>query len=200
MRLLRIAALSALILAVLIGGSAALIAANQARIVAYVLASVRNRTGVDIIPRASSVHLSTHLVVVLDHPQVIANGQEIVKLKSLRAIISYHSHFRQHRTSALSADRDPARHHASGKLRRTRRRSHSRVPGRRRSTRCKDALHALSRICWRVEAVDATVRYADGTAVATHVGIVAYRTRRDPYRWLLGFSGALLERPFPARE
>src|SRR5260221_6601318 len=93
MRLLRIAALSALILALLIGGSAVLIAFNQERIVVYVLASVRNRTGVDIIPRSSSVHLSTHLIVVLDQPQVIAGGHEIVKLKSLKAIISYHSIF-----------------------------------------------------------------------------------------------------------
>ncbi len=77
MRLVRIAALSALIVAVVLGGSAVLIAVNQSRIVGYVLASVRNRTGVDIIPRASSVHLGTHLVVVLDQPQVIANGHEV---------------------------------------------------------------------------------------------------------------------------
>src|SRR5579864_9672745 len=93
MRLLRLAGISLLILAVLVGGSAALIIFNQARIVVYVLASVRNRTGVDIIPRASSVHLGTHLIVVLDQPQVIAGGHEIVKLKSVKAIISYHSIF-----------------------------------------------------------------------------------------------------------
>ncbi|MGO9801372.1 MAG: hypothetical protein ACLPQ0_18110, partial [Candidatus Binatus sp.] len=93
MRLVRIAALCALIVAVVLGASAALIAANQSRIVTYVLASVRKRTGVDIIPRASSVRLGTHLIVVLDQPQVIANGHEIVKLESLRAVISYHSIF-----------------------------------------------------------------------------------------------------------
>src|SRR5260370_29761700 len=93
MRLARIAALLGLLTLVLIAGSAALIAFNQSLIVVYVLASVRNRTGVDIIPRSSSVHLSTHLIVVLDQPQVIAGGHEIVKLKSLKAIISYHSIF-----------------------------------------------------------------------------------------------------------
>ncbi|MGC2493823.1 AsmA-like C-terminal domain-containing protein [Candidatus Binatus sp.] len=194
MRLLRIAALSAFILAVLIGGTAALIAVNQERIVAYVLASVRNRTGVDIIPRSSSVHLSTHLVVVLDQPQVIDNGHEIVKLKSLSAIVSYHSIFvstglplyrliaaqpditlpiTQTNTAAISVPR----------------------PGTPMIDAMQDSLHALSRICWRVEAVDATVRYADGTEVANHVGIVAYHTRSDPYRWLLGFSGALVGTP-----
>ena len=36
------------------------------------------------------------------------------------------------------------------------------------------------------------MRYADGVPLANHVGIVAYRTRREPSRWRLGFSGALL--------
>ena len=68
MRLVRIAAVIALVFALLFGAAAALIAVNQARIVVYVLASVHNRTGVQIIPRSSSVHLSTHLIVDLDQP------------------------------------------------------------------------------------------------------------------------------------
>ena len=194
MRLLRIAAISALIFAVLIGGTAALIAANQERIVAYVLASVRNRTGVDIIPRSSSVHLSTHLVVVLDQPQVIDNGHEIVKLKSLSAIVSYHSIFVStglplYRLTATQPDITlPVTQTNTAAISVPR-------PGTPMIDAMQDSLHALSRICWRVEAVDATVRYADGTEVANHVGIVAYRTRRDPYRWLLGFSGALVGTP-----
>jgi hypothetical protein len=194
MRLLRIAAISALIFAVLIGGTAALIAANQERIVAYVLASVRNRTGVDIIPRSSSVHLSTHLVVVLDQPQVIDNGHEIVKLKSLSAIVSYHSIFVStglplYRLTAIQPDITlPVTQTNTAAISVPR-------PGTPMIDAMQDSLHALSRICWRVEAVDATVRYADGTEVANHVGIVAYRTRRDPYRWLLGFSGALIGTP-----
>jgi AsmA-like C-terminal region len=194
MRLLRIAAISALVFAVLIGGTAALIAVNQARIVAYVLASVRNRTGVDIIPRSSSVHLSTHLVVVLDQPQVINNGHEIVKLKSLSAIVSYHSIFVStglplYRLTATQPDITlPVTETNAASISFPR-------PGTPTIDALQDSLHALSRICWRVEAVDATVRYADGTEVANHAGIVAYRTRRDPYRWLLGFSGALLGTP-----
>ena len=196
MRLLRIAAISALVFAVLIGGTAALIAVNQERIVAYVLASVRNRTGVDIIPRSSSVHLSTHLVVVLDQPQVIDNGHEIVKLKSLSAIVSYHSIFVStglplYRLTATQPDITlPVTQMNTAAISVPR-------PGTPMIDALQDSLHALSRICWRVEAVDATVRYADGTEVANHVGIVAYRTRHDPYRWLLGFSGALLGTPVP---
>src|SRR5258708_30297380 len=186
MRLVRIVALSALILAILVGGSAALIAFNQERIVVYVLASVRNRTGVDIIPRASSVHLGTHLIVVLDQPQVIANGHEIVKLKSLRAIVSYHSLFTGtglplYRLTAITPDITLPLNSGNAAA----------VPIPRPGTptidALQEALHALSRICWRVETTDATVRYSDGAEVANRVGIIAYHTRRDPFRSLLGF-------------
>ena len=199
MRLVRIVALSALILAIVIGGSAALIAFNQARVVVYVLASVRNRTGVDIIPQSSSVHLGTHLIVVLDHPQVIDNGHEIVKLKSLRAIVSYHSLFTGtglplYRLTAISPEITlPVNSGNTAAIAFPR-------PGAPTIDALQSALHALSRICWRVEAVDATVRYADGADVANHVAIVAYHTRREPFRWLLEFSGALLSSPVPGAQ
>jgi hypothetical protein len=192
MRLVRIAALTALMLAILFGASATLIAVNQARIVVYVLASVHNRTGVQIIPRSSSVHLSTHLIVDLDHPQVLAEGHEVIRLKSLRAVISYHSIFTStglplYRLTAT--DPEITLPVSSGNT--------ATVPIPRPGTptidAMQDALHALSRICWRVEATNATVRYSDGVGAAEHVGIVAFRTRRDPFRWLLGFSGAVLE-------
>ncbi len=192
MRLVRIAALSALILAIVFGGLAALIAFNQSRIVTYVLASVRTRTGVEIIPRATSVHLGTHLVVVLDQPQVIANGHEIVKLKSLRVLISYHSIFVStglplYRLTATSPEITlPVSSGNAAAFPMPR-------PGTPTIDALQDVLHALSRICWRVETIGATVRYADGIGVADHVGIVAYRTRREPFRWQLGFSGALLQ-------
>jgi AsmA-like C-terminal region len=196
MRLVRIAAISALIVMVVLGGSAALILFNQSRIVVYVLASVRNRTGIDIIPRSSSVQLSTHLIVVLDQPQVIENGHEIVKLKSLRAIVSYHSLFTGtglplYRLTAISPEITlPVNSGNPAALSIPR-------PGTPTIDALQQTLHALSRICWRVETVDATVRYADGADVANQVGIVAYRTRRDPFRWMLGFSGALLRSPVP---
>ena len=193
MRLARLAALLALIAVIVFGGSATLIAFNQSRIVVYVLASVRNRTGVDIIPRSSSVHLSTHLIVILDQPQVIANGHEIVKLKSLRAIISYHSIFTStglplYRLTATSPEITlPVRSSDAAAVPIPR-------PGQETISALQDVLNALARIAWRVETIDATVRYADGAELANHVGIVAYRTRHEPLLWRLGFSGSLLGR------
>ena len=199
MRLVRIAALSALILAIVASGSAALILLNQSRIVVYLLASVRNRTGVDIIPRASSVQLGTHLIVVLDQPQVIDNGREIVRLKSLRAIIGYHSIFVStglplYRLTATNPEITlPVNSSDTGAIPVPR-------PGAATIVALHDVLQALGRIAWRVETIDAKVRYADGAELADHVGIVAYRTRRDPLLWSVGFSGALLGSPVPGAK
>src|SRR5713101_6457237 len=191
MRLARIAALLGLLALVLIAGSAALIAFNQSRIVVYVLATIRNRTGVDIIPRSSSVHLSTHLIVVLDQPQVIANGHEIVKLKSLKAIISYHSIFTAtglplFRLTATNPEITlPIAPSEASTMPVPR-------PGPQAIGQINDVLRSLARIAWNVEALDATVRYADGTPLADHVELTAYRTRREPNRWRIAFDATML--------
>src|SRR5258708_21316667 len=194
MRLVRIVALSALILAILVGVQGALIAFNQSRIVVYVLASVRNRTGVDIIPRASSVHLGTHLIVVLDQPQVIANGHEIVKLESLRAIISYHSIFTAtglplYRLTAKSPEITlPIASSDASAVPVPR-------PGPQAIAALNDVLHSLARIAWSVEASDATVHYADGKPLADHLEITAHRTRHEPNRWRIAFDASILAAP-----
>ncbi len=194
MRLARIAALLGLLTVILVGGSAALIVFNQARIVVYVLASVRNRTGVDIIPRSSSVHLGPHLIVVLDEPQVIADGHELVKLKTLRAIVSYHSIFTAtglplYKLTATSPEITlpvPSSNASAVPMPR---------PGPQTTAALNDVLRSLARIAWNVEASDATVRYSDGTPLANHVEITAYRTRREPNRWRFAFDGSMLGAP-----
>ena len=190
MRLVRIGALCALVVAVLLGASAALIAFNQSRIVVYVLTTVRNRTGVDIIPRASSVRLGTHLIVELDQPQVIANGHELVKLKSLRALVSYHSIFvgtglPLYRLSAAGPEITlPVASSQAAAVPMPR-------PGAQSISALQDVLHALAGITWRVDATDATIRYADGAGLANHVEIIAYHAHREPDLWRLKFSGSL---------
>jgi hypothetical protein len=190
MRLVRIAALCALIVAVVLGASAALIALNQSRIVTYVLASVRDRTGVEIVPRASSVRLGTHLIVVLDQPQVIADGHEIVKLKSLRVLVSYHSILVRsglplYRLTAANPEITlPVASAEAAAVPMPR-------PEAQTISALQDVLHALARIAWRVDTIDANVRYADGAELVSHVGIVAYRTRREPFRWWIRFSGSV---------
>jgi AsmA-like C-terminal region len=194
MRLARIATLLGLLTVILLAGSAALILFNQSRIVVYVLASVRNRTGVDIIPRASSVHLGTHLIVILDEPQVIADGREIVKLKALRAIVSYHSIFTAtglplFRLTATNPEitlpMDSSDVSAVPVPR----------PGPETVGALNDVLRSLARIAWSVEATDATVHYSDGTPLADHVEITAHRTRREPNRWRIGFDASMLAAP-----
>lgn len=194
MRLARIAALLGLLTIVLVGGSAALILFNQARIVVYVLASVRNRTGVDIIPRASSVHLGTHLIVDLDRPQVLADGHEIVRLKTLRATVSYHSIFTATGLplyKLIATNPEITLPVASSEA--------SAVPvprpGPQTIIALNEVLRSLARIAWNVEASDATVRYSDGAPLADHVEIAAYRKRSEPNRWRMAFDASVLNAP-----
>ncbi len=196
MRFARIAAILALIVVLVVGGLAALIASNQARIVTYVLASVRKRTGVDIIPRASTVHLGTHLNVLLDEPEVIFNGQKIVKLKSLRAIVTYRSILTGtglplYRLTATNPEITLPVIASNA----------SAVPVPRPDADLVRSLteisRTLTRITWRFDTIDASVRYADGTPVLDQLGIVAFRTRRDPYLWRIGLDTAMVAAPTP---
>ena len=186
-RLVRIAALVALLFLVIVGGLAALIAFNQERIVTYVLASVRKRTGVDILPRTSSVHLGPHLIVILDEPQVVAEGREVVRLKSLRAIISYHSILTSTGLPLYSLSaRDPeitlpVPPSDVGAVPVPR-------PAPQTIETLRETLAILGRIAWRVQTTEGTVRYSDGRPLLDHLGLVAFRTHRDPNLWRLGFD------------
>jgi hypothetical protein len=186
-RLTRIAAILALVFLVVVGGSAALIAFNQERVVTYVLASVRKRTGVDIIPRTSSAHLGPHLIVVLDEPQVVADGREIVRLKSLRVTISYHSIFTSTGLPLYSLSaRDPeitlpVPSSDVGAVPVPR-------PAPQTIDTLREALRILGRIAWRVETTEGTVRYADGRPLLDHLSVVAFRTHRSPNLWRFAFE------------
>lgn len=186
-RLARIAAILALVFLVVVGGSAALIAFNQERVVTYVLASVRKRTGVDIIPRTSSAHLGPHLIVVLDEPQVVANGREIVRLKSLRVAISYHSIFTSTGLPLYSLSARypeitlPVPSSDVGAVPVPR-------PAPQTIDTLREALRILGRIAWRVETTEGTVRYADGRPLLDHLSLVALRTHRSPNLWRFAFE------------
>src|SRR5258706_14695660 len=91
MRIARIAAILAFLLLLLITGSIVLIAYNQPRVIAFVLASINRRTGVNIVPRSSSLTFSNHLIVVLDEPEITARCRPTIKLNALRASVGYHS-------------------------------------------------------------------------------------------------------------
>ncbi|HVA68939.1 MAG TPA: AsmA-like C-terminal domain-containing protein [Candidatus Binataceae bacterium] len=91
MRLVRVAAfcLAGIVVAIVSVGVVAM--RNQARIVAYALSRLHQSTGYDVRASATRLHLSTHLVLELDHPVVTREGAEVVRSDSIEVLISYHA-------------------------------------------------------------------------------------------------------------
>ncbi|MDO8433892.1 MAG: AsmA-like C-terminal domain-containing protein [Candidatus Binatus sp.] len=187
MRFARIASILALILLLLITGSIVLIAYNQPRVIAFVLASINRRTGVNIVPRSSSITFSNHLVVVLDEPEITAKGRPTIKLKTLRASVGYHSLLTQtglplYGLRALNPEVIlPVESAETAAIPVPK-------PGAESVAAIREALQTLGRIAWRVEVIEATVRYADGHPLIEHLGVVAFHKRRNPGQWSLSFD------------
>ncbi|HEY6421228.1 MAG TPA: AsmA-like C-terminal domain-containing protein [Candidatus Binataceae bacterium] len=195
MRFGRIAAIGLAVLVLILGASAALILHNQAKIVSAVLASVKARSGIEITASASHVLLHNHLVVVLDQPHVATDGGELVKLQSLRVVISYHSILfnkglplyaliLEHPEVTLPVAVDQTKMIAVPK------------PDSESVKGMLEALDALARIAWRVDAVEGSVRWADGSAGAEHIGLLAFRQRRSPRLWRIAFDATVSRAPF----
>src|SRR5215472_1118979 len=91
MKILRLVAIVALALGVLLGGAVVALLANQHRIMAAVLKGVEDRTGYHITTGATHIRLSSHLVLEFEHPDISEGGRSLVKLDAFRAVVSYHS-------------------------------------------------------------------------------------------------------------
>ncbi len=186
MRFARIATILALVLLILIAGTVGLIAYNQSRVIAFVLSSINRRTGVSIVPRSSSLIFTHHLIVVLDEPEITATGHPVVKLKSLRASVGYHSLLTQTGLPLywLRATNPQITLPVSSS-------EASAVPvpkpGAETVIAIREALQTLARIAWRVEVIDAAVHYADGRPLIDRMGVLAFRSRKNPSRWNVGF-------------
>jgi hypothetical protein len=195
MRFGRIAAIGLALVILILGAFAELILHNQDKIVSAALASVKARSGIDITASASHVLLQNHLVVVLDQPHVASGGVELVKLQSLRVVISYHSLLfskglplyalilenpevtlpvAPYQSKVIAVPK-PDAESVKGML---------------------EALGALSRVAWRVDTVEGSVRWADGSAGAEHIGLLAYRQRRTPRIWQISFDAIVTRAPF----
>ena len=84
MRLIvRVAAIAAALFAAVLATAVVLVYFNQHRLVVAVLASVKQQTGIEIIPASSHLHVRNHLIVELDRPRVMSGNREIVSLHIL---------------------------------------------------------------------------------------------------------------------
>jgi len=192
-RVRRIAVYLLLMLVLVAAGAAALIASRQDQIVRIVLSAVKDRTGVEIVPRASSIHLRNHLVVVLESPQVSARGQRFVKLKSIRVAVGYHSILFSNGLPLYSITAEEPEFSLAVNASRVSAAPIPR-PGPDAVAAIREALRSIGRIAWRLELDDARFDYADGTPIADRVDLLVYR-RHHGGDWNATFDGSIMASP-----
>jgi AsmA-like C-terminal region len=195
MRILRLAAIVVLVLALLAGIAAALLMANQDRVIRVVLDAVRQRTGLVIEPRAGHLQLADHLVVELDQPTVLSGGQELLKLAKIRAVVNYHS--------IVFAAGTPLHalilEHPDVTLRTTPESLRAMPlppPGTQAVNAVVDVLANLRRVAWRFEARELTVRDPGGKPLVSRASIVAFRSHFHPGLWIGSFNCIAASPPF----
>jgi hypothetical protein len=195
MRILRLAAISLLVLAVLLCGAAVALIANQDKIMRRVIDGVQQRTGYDITVSATHIHFSSHLILEFDNPHVSKDQHELAKVKSLRALVSYHRLIFSQGMPLFSLVlvqpelRLPAKAGFA-----------TSTPLPRVGTELVDTivrlLNGLERASWRIQTTDATVRDANGAVLFDRLGLIAFRRHRQPDIWRASFSVRVVQEPF----
>jgi len=193
-RYLRIAALALSALIIFAGFAAALVLWNQDKIIASMLASVKERTGAEISARSTAFRILSGLVVVLDEPTVVAGGREVVKLESMRVVLGWRAIIfnRGLPLRSLILERPQlvvaAQEFAVSE-------TAWRHPGERTLQEVLGQLEWLSAATRRIEVVDAVVRDDQGELVCDDLDAVAYKMRGDWNRWRAEFNASIARAP-----
>lgn len=181
MRLLRIAAVLAAALLLVLVGCVLLAYLNQGRIVAYVLDGVQKRSGIRIEPRSSHIELQSHLVVVLEHPRVFLPRGETITFSRIRAVLNYHLIIVGHGLPVYTLEFDQPAIRLSGKA--------GAVPAAiayPRPELVRKLVFDLGRLALatrRIDVVGLSLADAAGHPLLERVGMLAFRTRREPRLW-----------------
>ncbi|HVN29007.1 MAG TPA: hypothetical protein VMT64_11000, partial [Candidatus Binataceae bacterium] len=187
MKLLRIALTIVLLLAVAAGGAALFVYRNQDRLVKLMLARVDEATGLHISIAGSRLEFRSHLVVLLDGPQIFRDGLEVAHLKRVVAWVSYHNLIHQQglplrglwlEEPALTVPADAVAGGA-GAIPRLDAELRNSVAG---------AFAALSGVTRRLEIENAGVNLAGAGPLANAINLSAYHRRSHAERWYVRFA------------
>ena len=166
--------------------AAVVIYLNQNRIVGAVLASVKQQTGIDIVPTAAHLYLTDHLLVELDQPRVMSGNHEIVALKEIRALVNFRTIF-THGLPLRELDLEgpeltvpfDASSTGTGQIPR---------PDREMLNATIARLGDLARISRRLEILDLELRDKTGLLLLHNANLVAYHRRATPNLWSIAFK------------
>ncbi|HUA31961.1 MAG TPA: AsmA-like C-terminal domain-containing protein [Candidatus Binataceae bacterium] len=193
-RLVRITAYILILLTILIGSAATLLSIYQDKVIAFVMDSIHARIHLGFTVGKAQVHLERHLGVVLTDVHISQNGKEISTIKSIHASVGYHSIFSSNGLPLYSVTVDtplmivPRNHPGTPEIALPR-------PEAAAIERMAKALRALSQIARRIEIINATLAYRDGSVLFDRVGLLAYR-RRHGLNWYFAFDATIQLPPY----
>ena len=179
----RIATIVAVFIVALAVTAVVLIYFNQRRIILGVLASVKQQTGIAIIPASGHLDVRSHLIVELDHPRVMSGDHELVSLEKIRAVVNFRAIFTHGlplreldlEGPALTAPFD-ATSVGNGRIPR---------PDRELINEIIARLGDLARISRRLEITDLELRDQSGMLLLRNANVVAYHRHATPNLWAI---------------
>ncbi|MGH7949280.1 MAG: hypothetical protein ACREQF_08660, partial [Candidatus Binataceae bacterium] len=181
-------------LIIIAGLGTAMVLWNRDKIIASMLASVKESTGAEISARSTAITFRSGLVVVLDEPKLVVRGREVVKLETLRVVLGWRALFfnRGLPLRALILERPQlvvaAQEFVPSE-------TAWRHPGERTLDELLGQLEWLSAATGRIEVVDAVVRDDRGELVCDDLDAVAYKMRSTWNRWRAGFNASVARQP-----
>ncbi|HZP46442.1 MAG TPA: AsmA-like C-terminal region-containing protein [Candidatus Binataceae bacterium] len=96
MRAVRLLLYAVALLAMVIASAFMLAIRNEDRIAGLILARIHDRTGVDVRVSRTRLGISSKLVVILEHPEIFADGHQVARLTDIRAVLSFSAILRNH--------------------------------------------------------------------------------------------------------
>ena len=195
MKILRLAAILLLVLGTLLSGAVLALLANKDRLIQAVLQGVEQRTGYRITTGPTHIRVSSHLILEFDHPQLSREGRQILRIDTLRAVVSYHSILftRGMPLYSLVLVR-PEIQLPQGVA------FAANIPLPRIGTELAGTiiklLDGLELAAWRIETVDAKIYSSGGTVLFDELGILAFRRHREPHLWRAEFGVRVMQAPF----
>jgi AsmA-like C-terminal region len=195
MKILRLAAILLLVLVTLLSGAVLALLANKDRLIQAVLRGVEERTGYRITTGTTHIRVSSHLILEFDHPQISRDGRQVLKIDTLRAVVSYHSILSTRGMPLYSLVLvRPEIQLPQGVA------FAANIPLPRIGTELAATiirlLDGLERAAWRIETVDAKIYASDGKVLFDELGILAFRRHREPHLWRAEFGVRVMQPPF----
>jgi AsmA-like C-terminal region len=193
-RLVRISSYVLLLLAILIGGAATALSVYQDQLLAYVIKTIEARTGVLFAMSAAKLRLGRHLDLALTNVKISKDGKEIATVAAMQATIGYHSLVTSQGlplysltldTPKLIVPRNPQGEPPVALPR----------PEAAAVERMVEALQTMSRVARRVELINATLAYRDGTVLFDHLGLLAFRKHLS-VTWYFAFDAKIELPPY----